>query len=237
MRLSIDLISLENTASTKLSCSGTSASVKRYFDAMIRQTIAPDAPKTLLFTILLGTNDAVYATEDKEMVPLPQFSENIRGFLDTILTEQALEDAKIVLITPPPISIPSPKLTSEMMQEDVEKENARRKQSLYYMTYMNKKRYAEEIMEIAKEYAETQRVVGLNAWQDIVNALVEEMSCEYDPNVPPGCGLLGAKGFPKGWFTDGLHLDVKAYAVINKGLFKLITKTWPELAPENLLYG
>ena len=52
-----------------------------------------------------------------------------------------------------------------------------------------------------------------------------------------GCGLHGAKAFPNGWFTDGVHLGIKAYAVLSKGLFKLITETWPELAPENLLYG
>jgi lysophospholipase L1-like esterase len=99
---------------------------------------------------------------------------------------------------------------------------------------MSKKRYADGIMEIAKEYEGTGRVVGLNFCRDIVDAMLKDEGCDYDEEKPPGCGLLGAKEFPKGWFTDGLHLDLKGYAVLNKGLFELLMEKWPELAPENL---
>ncbi|USP75974.1 hypothetical protein yc1106_03248 [Curvularia clavata] len=216
---------------------GTSSDQKEAFNRIMQYTTAPGAPKTLLFTILLGTNDACYVGADREKVPLAEFSGNICGFLDTILTEMALEDAKIVLITPPPLNMPSPRSGKNMSQEEIEKDNASMRKSVWHMAYMNKRRYAEEVMKIAKEYEETQRVVGLNFWQNIVDAVVEEQVYEYNPGLPPGCGLHGAKTFPKGWFTDGLHLDVKGYAVLNKGLFKLITEKWPELAPENLLYG
>jgi lysophospholipase L1-like esterase len=204
------------------------------FNRIIRSTTAPDAPQTLLFTIFLGANDACIAFGDREYVPWPVFSENIRGFLDTILTEQAMENTKIVLITPPPINGAVGVVKQHMSQAEVEQENRTRKQMLGYRTYMNKKRYAEGIMGIAKEYEETERVAGLNFWQDIVDALANEEGWEYDAELPPGCGLLGSKSFPKGWFTDGLHLDTKGYAVLNKGLFKLVTEKWPELSPEKL---
>lgn len=230
MRTSFELISLQNTTSIDLSCSYTSSQLKYDFSRIIRSTTAPGSPETLLFTIFLGANDACFGG-----VPWPEFSDNIRGFLDTILTEQAMENTKIVIITPPPINGSVKKVRGlHMSQEDIEEENLGRKLCMGYKTYMNKKRYAEGVMEIAKEYEETQRVAGLNFWQDLVEALAKEEGWAYDPEMPPGCGLLGSKSFPKGWFTDGLHLDVKGYAVLNEGLFKLVTEKWPELSPEKL---
>ena len=167
-------------------------------------------------------------------MPWPLFSENIRGFLDIILTEQAMENTKIVLITPPPIN-GTVVMTGEGMEEDeIEDLKDVRKVGPRYRTYMNKKRYAEGLMQIAKEYEETERVVGVNFWQVIVDSRANDEGWEYDNEMPPGCGLIGSKSFPKGWFTDGLHLDVKGYGVLNKGLFEVITRKWPELAPEKL---
>ncbi|KAL6160927.1 hypothetical protein ACJBU6_00069 [Exserohilum turcicum] len=210
----------------------TSSSLQDDFARVIRRATAPDAPQTLLFTIFVGANDAC-VFGDTEKVPWPVFSENIRGFLDTILTEQAMENTKIVLITPPPINGPADD-GERLSQKQIEDMNRAKKEWPRYKTYMNKKRYAEGLMQIAKEYEETERVAGLNFWQLIVDALMKEEGWQYDPELPPGCGLIGAKSFPKGWFTDGLHLDVKGYAVLSKGLFKLITTKWPELAPEKL---
>ncbi|XP_014556832.1 hypothetical protein COCVIDRAFT_26464 [Bipolaris victoriae FI3] len=212
----------------------TSSDLQDDFARIIRSTTAPGATQTLLFTIFLGANDACIGLQGAEYVPWPVFSENIRGFLDTILTEQAMDNTKIVLITPPPINSQVEAISKNMSKAEVEQENCKRKQMLGYRTYMNKKRYAEGVMKIAKEYEETQRVVGLNFWQDIVDALAKEEGWEYNAELPPGCGLLGSKSFPKGWFTDGLHLDVKGYAVLNKGLFNLVIEKWPELAPEKL---
>ena len=171
---------------------------------------------------------------DAPMVPWPLFSANIRGFLDTILTERAMEDTKIVLITPPPINTTLVEKTDGSTAEEIEEMNAYRKEAPRFKTYMSKKRYAEGIMQIADEYAETQRVVGLNFWKHVIDAMLQEEGDEYDEHVPPGCGLLGSKNFPSGWFTDGLHLDVKGYGVLSKALFELVTSKWPELAPERL---
>jgi hypothetical protein len=171
---------------------------------------------------------------DTETVPWPLFSANIRDFLDTILTEQAMEDTKVVLIAPPPINITVTKAGEGMTESDIEDINEWRKEGPGYKTYMSKKRYADGLMQIAKEYEGTGRVVGLNFWQKMVDAIVAEEGWQYDEEMPPGCGLLGAKSIPKGWFTDGLHLNVKGYRVLNKELYDLVTAKWPELASEKL---
>ena len=80
-----------------------------------------------------------------------------------------------------------------------------------YRTYMSKKRYAENIMEIAKSYEETGRVVGLNYWKGLIDTGLEDQNRlgdedAYDEARLPGCGLKWAKQFRRGYFTDGLHL-------------------------------
>ncbi|RMZ72742.1 GDSL Lipase Acylhydrolase family [Pyrenophora seminiperda CCB06] len=211
----------------------TTSRIKSDFDRIITRATSPGATPTLLFTIFIGANDACIMG-DTPIVPWSVFSDNIRTFLDTILTEQAMEDTKIVIITPPPINTTLVEKTEGSTAEDIEYMNAFRREGPRFKTYMNKKRYAEGIMQIADEYAETERVVGLNFWKDIVDAMLKEEGAEYDEDMPPGCGLLGSKNFPRGWFTDGLHLDIKGYSVLSKGLFELVTTKWPELAPEKL---
>jgi lysophospholipase L1-like esterase len=207
--------------------------LKEDFSRIIHRATSPAAAPTLLFTIFIGANDACMVGET-EYVPWPLFSANIRGFLDTILTEHAMENTKIVLITPPPIDGSVVETGEGRSAREIEEINQSRKEGPRYKTYMSKKRYADGIMQIAKEYEETGRVVGLNFWQDIVDAVIEEEGWRYDEHVPPGCGLLGAKSFPTGWFTDGLHLDVKGYGVLNKALYELVPAKWPELAAESL---
>lgn len=145
-----------------------------------------------------------------------------------------MSDTKIVLIGPPPINGPPAPLRGEASEEEIRDTNDLLKSDRRYRTYESKKRYAEGMLRIAKDYEETGRVVGLNFWQDIVDALYKEEGGVYDDELPPGCGLLGSRAFPKGWFTDGLHLDVKGYAVLSHALFTSVTEKWPELAPERI---
>lgn len=216
-------------------CSYTSTIIKSDFDRIITRAAWPNSPPTLLFTIFLGANDAAMMG-DSEYVPRAKFEANIRAFVETILTQDAMADTKIVLITPPPINSPAPVRDPAMTDEQIEDTNQWKMESPRYKSYMSKKRYAQIIMQIAGEYEETGRVVGLDFWREIVNAMLnEEGSGEsLDEHMGPGCGLVGAKAFSKGWFTDGLHLDVKGYKVLSEALFKLITEKWPGLAPERL---
>jgi lysophospholipase L1-like esterase len=202
------------------------------FDRIITQATTFNAPRTLLFTIFLGANDACFVG-DTEYVPLPTFEANIRKFVETILVQDAMPDTKIVLITPPPINIPCPD-AEDKKENEVEDANESKRAMRGYKTYMSKKRYAERIMQIAEEYEETGRVVGLNFWGDLVRTRLQEVEEDYDEEKLPGSGLHGARDFGEGYFTDGLHLDKKGYNVLSKGLYDVMLGKWPELSPESL---
>jgi lysophospholipase L1-like esterase len=170
------------------------------------------------------------------MVPWPEFSANIRFFIETILTQEGgMSDTKIILITPPPLDDPEAQVTGKETQSEIDEANKWRKEGPRYKTYMSKKRYAEGLMEIAKEYEETGRVVGLDYWRAMIEASGLGTYEEFkESGMWPGSNLVGAKRFEKGWFTDGLHLDVKGYKVLNDMLMEKVVGTWPQLAPERL---
>jgi hypothetical protein len=142
-------------------CSYTSTHLKDDFTRIIHRATSPGAAPTLLFTIFIGANDAAMVGET-EYVPWPIFSANIRGFLDTILSEDAMENTKILLITPPPINGSVVETGENKSAREIEDINQWRKEGPRYKTYMSKRRYADGIMQIAKEYEKTGRVVGLN---------------------------------------------------------------------------
>ncbi|KAF7671767.1 hypothetical protein GT037_010289 [Alternaria burnsii] len=197
----------------------TSTRLKDDFTRIIHRATSPGAAPTLLFTIFIGANDTAMVGE-MEFVPWPIFSATIRNFLDTILNENTMENTKVLLITHPPINGSVVETGENKSAREIEDINQWRKEGPRYKTYMSKRRYADGIMQIAKEYEKTGRVVGLNFWQDIVHAVVTEEGWQYDEQVPPGCGLLGAQPFPTGWITDGLHLDIRGYRVLNNALLE-----------------
>lgn len=202
------------------------------FDRIIAQVTATSAPRTLLFTIFLGANDACFIGKT-EYVPLPTFEANIRKFVETILVQDAMTDTKIVLITPPPIDIPT--ADAEGKDEDeIRDANEVKRGMKGYKTYMSKMRYAERIMQLAREYEETGRIIGLDFWNDLVRARLKECGEEFEEDKLPGSGLDGARNFGEGYFTDGLHLGKKGYNVLSRGLYDAMLMKWPELAPEHL---
>lgn len=147
-----------------------------------------------------------------------------------------MPQTKIVVITPPPINILGSS-RPDIGREECEKLNEWEREQTRYKTYMSKKRYAERIMQIAEEYEETRRVVGLNFWGDLVRTRLEEVGVEYDEEKLPGCGLHGALdfgGMDEEYFTDGLHLDRKGYNVLSKALYETMVARWPELVPKRL---
>lgn len=179
---------------------------------------------------------------DTPYVPWPAFSANIRSFVETILTQDRMSDTKIVLIGPPPSNGNGAEVQPGITVKDIRDANGWRKEGPRYKTYMSKKQYAEGMMEIAKEYEETGRVVGVDFWNRIVDAKIAEDEVKWaavdeeEENLErlPGCDLMGARAFGKGWFTDGLHLDKKGYNVLSKALMEVVLGKWPELAPERL---
>ena len=137
-------------------------------------------------------------------MPIDEYERNLRRFVDTILAEPRMEQTKIVLITPPPINIPDPQ------PEDDERGIGQGSRG--YATYMNKKRYAEKVMENAESYESTGKVVGLNFWKALIDSALKDQGRlghddAYDDERLPGCGTRTAIAFRRGYFEDGLHFD------------------------------
>lgn len=213
--------------------------LKRNFEEIIRRATRPGAAPTPLITIFVGANDACFVGNNENYVPLPKFEENIRLFIESVLIEDNLPDTKVVVITPPPINIPDPLPDPLQHMARFGEVPGDPKQTRSYRTYMSKKRYAEKIMEIAKDYEETERVIGLNIWRALVDKALEEQGRasdenKYDEDRLPGCGLEGAREFRKGYFTDGLHFDNLGYDVVSKELLESVWTRWPELLPEKI---
>ena len=170
------------------------------------------SPNYHRFTIFVGANDACFRIGNEAIVPIDKYEANLREYVETILIQDCMPDTKIVLITPPPINIPDPKPDDDP--------RGLGKESRGYRTYMNKKRYAEKVMEIAEFYESTGRVVGLNLWKALIDSALKDQ-CRlgdedaYDEERLPGSGMEGAKCFKKGYFTDGLHFD----CLVRKSLF------------------
>ncbi|KAF1924296.1 SGNH hydrolase [Didymella exigua CBS 183.55] len=225
-----DRISVKNEG--KQNYSYTSTRLLPAFDRIIAQATSPNAPRTLLFIIFLGANDACFVG-NAEYVALPTFEANIRKLVETILVQDVMTDTKIVLITPPPINIPAPDAKGKEGDE-IRTANEVERKKKGYRTYMSKKRYAERVMQIAREYEETTRVIGVNFWDDLIRTRLQEFDEGYDDEKLPGSGLYGARDFGEGYFTDGLHLDKKGYTVLSKGLYEAVLARWPGLAPDRL---
>lgn len=141
-----------------------------------------------------------------------------------------MAETKVVLVTPPPINIWSPETHGEII-DDMEDLNKEERKLKSYKTYKSKQRYAKRVMEIAEDYKETGRVIGINFWKDLVNARLEEIKMDYDDDNLPGSGLYGVEDFGEGYFTDGLHLEKKGYNVLSQSLYRKMLATWPQLAP------
>lgn len=86
-----------------------------------------------------------------------------------------MAETKILLITPPPANINRP-FDIGVSRKDFEMLNEEEKRGHSYKTFVSKKRYAEEIMRIAKEYGESGRVVGLDFWGDLIRTGPEALS-------------------------------------------------------------
>ncbi|KAF2744197.1 SGNH hydrolase [Sporormia fimetaria CBS 119925] len=220
----------------------TSTLLRPNFDHLIQRCTAPSSPSTLLITIFLGANDAcLIGPESREYVPLSEFESNLREFVEKILVQDNMPETRIVLMSPPPINIRDPASDVDVGVAGEQEDEEKTKKGRGYQTYTSKRRYAEKVMEIARSYEETGRVVGCDIWKALIDEALEEHGRgnereeeRYDVNRLPGCGLRGAREFREGYFTDGLHFGALGYGVVGKKLLKVVLETWPDLEPEKL---
>lgn len=184
------------------------------FTSLLARATTPSSPPLLLLTIFLGANDACFLPAASgrhaadfigdELVPLDRFEATIRLFVEEVLIADRLADVgtKVVLVGPPPISVP-PQHGSQRA----------------FQTYLSKRRYAARMMEVAGSYGETGRVVGVDVWRAMVEEVLGrgERVEEVEEERLPGCGRPGAKEFEwgaDGYFVDGLHFGTKVSALL-----------------------
>lgn len=216
-----------------------------FFSERIIQEAPRHPTPPLLITIFLGANDACLPPSSAH-VPLPEFETHIRHYVDTILTDPATKGARVLLITPPPINVPTPKV-EEGWESEIpavkEALKARIMEDRGYMTWCSKRDYARRVVALGQEYAEKSALVGaLDFWTRIAEfgrdqawKAEKPMDGENDgTGLNAGCGLPGSPEFGRDVFVDGLHLGPKGYEVLSRQLVEYVTEKWPEMKSENL---
>jgi lysophospholipase L1-like esterase len=193
-------------------------STDQALDILPRMLPSPSQAHIRIFAVFFGANDARLpgsgeGTSPDQHVPLESFKENLRR----IITHEKVRehsDAKIVLITPPPVDE-------------------------HLLTRKNRKaeitaQYAEQVRILSKELAEKE---GLDVeCLDIWTAFMRK--CGWQA----GCGsMIGAAdveqdpvaGLPS-LLSDGLHFNAGGNEMLFEELMGLIKREWPELMPDAL---
>lgn len=172
----------------------------------------------MLITIFLGANDACLPPASAH-VPLPEYEQHIRYYVNTILENPATKGTRVVLITPPPINVSAPAQSEVDIPSVAMALESAARHGMGHKTWLSKRTYAEKVVKIGREFeAKTDLVTVLDFWKALT-----KVGCLEEGDEPamaakrfrkldtedklPGCGLPGAKKFGSGFFADGLHLD------------------------------
>ncbi|PGH26984.1 hypothetical protein AJ80_01368 [Polytolypa hystricis UAMH7299] len=194
----------------------TTRSLRDHFDKwVLGQAERRGPPAPLFITIFLGANDACFAGHDT-YVPIAEYEEHIRYYATSILENPATKGTKVILITPPPIDVPPQSDLSEIPPVR-EAEFSIAKLGMGPRTWASKRRFAEKIVEIGREFEEKSELVAvLDFWTAITKFSCREKGKtdeEYakldDDEMLPGSGMPGTWKFGRSVFTDGLHLGKK----------------------------
>ncbi|KAI1918764.1 porphobilinogen deaminase [Ophidiomyces ophidiicola] len=223
----------------------TTKSLRQAFDKRILDTVKERGlPSPLFITIFLGANDACFlGGDDRTYVPIAQYEEHIRHYVDTILEHPATKDTRVILISPPPVDVPPPPSTDFDLESVVEATRAPAAMGRGHRTWESKRKFAKKINEIGHEFeAKTDRFALFDFWtlitkvkcQDETDSDVDEIFHKLDlEDTLPGSGMPGAPRFGLEYFIDGLHFGEKGYDVLGRELLKLLLSKWPELNKEN----
>jgi lysophospholipase L1-like esterase len=181
----------------------------------------PSSARVVLMTVLFGTNDAALpfnrstSMRSTRHVPLEEFQENIAALASHPLTV-GHEDAKVILVTPPPVD--------------------ERKMILFYGD-VGYERTAEQ----TAIYAQAVRRVGARLNVPVLDLWT--ILLEHAGHRGAGyASLPGSQGAPKcenlqDLLHDGMHLGPPAYFIFHQKLMEMIEQHWPSLLPHNLAYA
>lgn len=193
----------------------TSRSLRDEFENMMAVIEKRGSPPPLFITIFIGANDACL-TLDGTYVPLDEFEEHIRYYVNSILEHPAAKGTKIILISTPPVDVPRP-AGDDSLLEDQSAAAILRSVAVAgsgHKTWESKRQFAQKIVQIGKEFEEkTNLVAVLDFWTVITTFAChaegkskDEVFDELDLDERlPGSGMPGAKEFGSSFFTDRLH--------------------------------
>lgn len=185
-----------------------------------RMLPTPSQAKIKILVIFFGANDERKPdTGEKDSpdqhVPKDKYKQNLRGIATHELVKAHGPDLKIILVTPPPIN--ERQLTRKNREAKIANE------------------YAAQVRVLAREL----RDEGLTNVRclDLWNIFMKK--CGWVVGDP----LLGAKDVEEDpetglatLMSDGLHLAAGGNKLLFQSLLKLITKEWPSLHPEAIVF-
>ncbi|KAK2746361.1 porphobilinogen deaminase [Myotisia sp. PD_48] len=203
----------------------TTRTIQQAFEKYVMQQIREHGTAPLFITIFLGANDACLM-QNGTIVPLEEYEDRIREYVNTILNDPATEETKVILISPPPVDVPPPEAAS------VSRSTAALGRG--HQTWLSKRIFAKTIVKIGKEFeAKSDRVATLDFWTIVTKQACHQIYRSFDEldieGLLPGSGLPGTMEFGKTYFVDRLHMGITAYSLLGNKLMELIANKWPEL--------
>lgn len=151
-----------------------------------------------------------------QSLPLDKYVANLNHYISSLVepaSEYYQPEARIVLITPPPL-VHSMRL-EQPLPSNVEKKDQGKERDLEHT-----RKFKDACLTIGEEWAgKTQgKVQVLDAWKAIVDAAGSERDDQLRP-----------------FFTDGLHLTAKGYRVLFDELMEVIHSSgWEDLSPNQM---
>ncbi|CCX29734.1 Similar to Isoamyl acetate-hydrolyzing esterase 1 homolog; acc. no. Q3SZ16 [Pyronema omphalodes CBS 100304] len=170
----------------------------------LEEVLAAQTAPVLLWTLWVGANDACLPSYVFN-VPLPTYKQNLSQMISMIRSHEPSKDAKILIITPPPID-------KKMLFVHHRRQGKDRDPKVTEC-------YAEAAREVAKETGS-----GLLDYFKMLDSAAREEAGTVE----------GDEVTLEGWATDGLHLAGKGYELLYEEFTKYVTENWPEISASKI---
>ncbi|KAJ9095824.1 hypothetical protein QFC19_007439 [Naganishia cerealis] len=172
-------------------------------------------PPVKLVTIWFGANDAS-VPGTAQSVPLEKYVDNLNYYISSLVepsSDYYQPEARVILITPPPF-VMSMRL-EQPLPPHLPKEQQGKERDLE-----RTRKFKDACLSVGNEWSQktSGKVQSLDFWK----LVVDTVGSENDNDLRP-------------LFTDGLHLQPKAYRVLFDELMKLVvTLRWEDLDPAKM---
>lgn len=174
-----------------------------------------------LVTIWFGANDACLPVGPTHL-PIEKYSANLKHYVDSLLNPKSAyyqPNAHVLLITPPPIC---------KAQRDEHKLQYLPQNRWQDRTLANTALYKDAVLSVVQEARANNLFARIEnkarkskvAVVNVFDRILEEAGSEDDEDLRP-------------FFTDGLHLTEKGYAIVFEEVMKVVKAEFAGLDPED----